>query len=51
MQRWLALTMGLAVAGLTLYMLAAGGGEKPMGRIGSDSRQSLEQVLEAADRK
>jgi hypothetical protein len=49
-QRWLALTLGLAAAAGALYVLAAGRGEEPLGRIDASSRHSLERVLEESSR-
>ncbi len=51
MQRWIALTLGLAVAAVSLYVLARGGGEEPLGRIDAASRDSLERVLRQAERE
>ena len=51
MQRWIALTLGLAVAAVSLYVLARGSGEQPLGRIDAASRDSLERVLQQADRE
>ncbi|MDJ0850970.1 MAG: hypothetical protein QNK04_21575 [Myxococcota bacterium] len=51
MQRWIALTLGLAVAAVSLYVLAQGGGEQPLGQIDAASRDSLQRVLREADRQ
>ncbi len=51
MQRWIALTLGLAVAVLSLYVLVRGGGDQPLGRIDSASRDSLDRVLREAERE
>ncbi len=50
-QRWIALTLGLAVAAVSLYVLARGGGGEPLGRIDAASRESLERVLRQAERE
>ncbi len=50
-QRWIALTLGLAVAAVSLYVLAQGGGEQPLGQIDAASRDSLQRVLREADRQ
>ncbi len=49
MQRWLALTFGLAVVAGALYVLASGGNDPPMGEIDAPSRAKLERVLEDAE--
>lgn len=49
MQRWIALTFGLAAVGAALYVLASGAKRPPMGEIDSASRERLERVLEDAE--
>ena len=47
-QRWLALTFGLAVVAVALYVLASERDDPPMGVIDAASRAKLERVLEDA---
>ena len=49
MQRFLALTLGLALVAVSLYVLARDRSDEPLGRIGSDSRANLERVLADSD--
>ena len=49
MQRFLALTLGLALVAVSLYLLVMGRGDQPLGRIDADSRASLERVLADSD--
>ena len=51
MKRWLALALGLAIAGLALYVLVSSGGDGPSADIDAASRARLERVLEEADRE
>ena len=54
MTRWLALALGLAIAGSALYLLGRGGEPRPVtprAEIDEVSRGQLERVLEKADRK
>ena len=46
MTRWIALSLGLAVAATALWTLVAGGRSAPArGEIGAGSRAALEKVL------
>ena len=53
-KRWLALSLGLAVAGGALYLLVGGGrssapSDPPLDHIDAGSRQQLDRVLRDAE--
>jgi hypothetical protein len=48
-QRWLALTVGLAIVAVALYALVSGRADPPMGDIDAASRAHLEKVLAEED--
>lgn len=48
--RWLILSLGLAIAAGAAYALLAGEGSPPLDRIDDDSRARLERVLRDSER-
>lgn len=50
MKRWLPLSLGLAIVATALYLMARGGGDRPLDDIDDASRAKLERVLGEAQR-
>ena len=50
MPRWFVVSLGIGIAAVAFYLLAARG-PAPLDRIDAESRARLDRVLEDADRK